>query len=149
VARNKKPKTSLIGNTLGGKHPKAESPPNWNDYPPSWRISRIEMEGPFGWGGIPRDKLDEVLKKLGEFESRTWNEILVLSNKQNHEISVERLSPEAQRRLEEIQLGDIEELISLRLSSRERVFGIRESATLLVLWWDPEHQVCPSILKHT
>jgi len=37
-------------------------------------------------------------------------------------------------------------LVSLRLSGKERVWGILQENALLLLWWDPGHEICPSIL---
>lgn len=79
----------------------------------------------------------------------TWSEILVDSKKQNHTIPIPELSKEAQSRLREIGNDDIDTLISLRLSGKRRVWGIRTGSTLSILWWDPEHRVCPSKKKHT
>ncbi len=107
------------------------------------------MCAPFGWHEIPKDKLKEICEKLANFESRTWNEILVVSKKQNHTIPIEDLSKEAKARLEELKLDDVDEVVSLHLSGKERVFGIRQDIALTLLWWDPDHKVCPSILKHT
>jgi len=124
-------------------------PPSFNEDPPSWRISKIEMSDPFGWHEIDRGKLDDVRRKLAQFESMTWNEILVRSKKQHHSVSVADLCGEAKNRLMEVGLGDVETLVSLRLSGKERVWGWRQGATLLILWWDPDHAICPSLLKHT
>ena len=77
----------------------------------------------------------------------TWQEIL--ESRQHHPIEINRLCPAAQRRLAEISQDDIDDLISLRLGGRERIWGIRDGATLKLLWWDPDHQVCPATLKHT
>ena len=107
------------------------------------------MASSFGWQDVERGKLDEIRAKLAQFESMTWNEVLVGSKKQNHSVEVPALCKEAQERLVEMGLGDTATLISLRLSGKERVWGLRQGATLLVLWWDPEHAVCPSLLKGT
>ena len=64
-------------------------------------------------------------------------------------IQVADLPGENQRRLREIGQHDVDRLISLRVSSRERIFGILDKAVLRLLWWDPEHQVYPSPQKHT
>ena len=107
------------------------------------------MCDPYGWHEIPKDKLKDIHKQLADFERRTWREILVDSKKQNHAIPTGDLSREARTRLEELKLDDVDEVISLRLSGKERVFGIRQDVALTLLWWDPEHEVCPSELKHT
>lgn len=109
----------------------------------------MEVVGPFGWHQVDGFLTLKLREKLAHFESRTWNEILVQSNKQNHAVDKNRLSRVAQRRLEALQADDVDSLVSLRLSGRERVWGILRGAILDLLWWDPEHQVYPSLKKHT
>ena len=102
------------------------------------------MVAPFGWHKIEKDKLIEIRTKLAYFESQTWNEILVIGKKRNHTVSVTGICKEAQDRLVEIGLDDIEEIVSLRLSGPERIWGIRNLSVLTLLWWDPNHQIWPS-----
>ena len=116
---------------------------------PSWRVSRMELADPYGWQKLTIEEARRVIIRLGHFESMTWNEILVGANKQNHSVSIDGLSKEARNRLEELQLDDLDELLSLRISGEERVWGILQEGVVLVLWWDPEHRVCPSLKKHT
>ena len=79
----------------------------------------------------------------------TWNQISIDGKKQNHSVAIAQLSKETQKRLVEINIIDIDELFSLRLSGRERIWGILDKGVLNLLWWDPNHRVCPSIKKHT
>lgn len=116
---------------------------------PAWRVSKLEMVDPFGWHRIEAAKLEEVRRKLAHFEAMTWQEILVSSGHRNHAVAIDRICDAAADRLEEIGQGDIEELVSLRLSGPERVWGIRTGNVLMILWWDPEHAVCPALLRHT
>lgn len=107
------------------------------------------MCDPFGWHEIGHEKLTEIRSKLASLEDSTWNDILLTSKKQNHRIPIGDLEDDAQRRLRELHLDDVDEVISLRLSGKERVFGICYDVALTLLWWDPEHKVCRSELKHT
>lgn len=75
-----------------------------------------------------------------------WKEIL---NRNSHEVSINQISKEAQKRLQELHQDDIENLVSLRLTEPKRIWGIKSGNTLKWLWWDPEHTVYPSNLKHT
>ena len=109
--------------------------PSFNLDTPSWRISKLDMLHPFGWQNVDAAKLTEIRTKLAQFESMTWNEILVDSKRQNHSVAVWKLRKEAQERLGAIGLGDTEEVVSLRLSGRERVWGLRQGAVLLILSW--------------
>lgn len=116
-------------------------------FTPVWLLQRLEFEGPFGWKGIDScSKIVDVISKLKNFETMRWDEIL---GAQHHEVRVRDLSREAQKRLEQIGLEDIDQLVSLRLTGRERVWGIRLQRNMNLLWWDPNHQVCPSLKKHT
>lgn len=131
-----------------GRKPKtAEDVPTGNNARPSWRIGALEMVDPYGWHRLDADGIRYIHGKLSNFESMKWSEIL--ENRQNHPVSVGIISKEAQERLAALNQDDIDELISLRLSGKERVWGIREHSALKVLWWDPEHQVCPSPKKGT
>jgi hypothetical protein len=143
---------------LGKKQPYAKKLPHPGKTPrgvvpdseekrPVWRFQIVDFEGPFGWLECkPRVKLRDVIQKLGNFESMKWHEI---EGSQSHFISVESLSKPAQDRLLEIGQEDIDQVFSLRLMGAERVIGIRDRWILKLLWWDPNHEVCPSKLKHT
>lgn len=67
----------------------------------------------------------------------------------NHKMEVADLDKEARDRLVEIDLDDLDELWSLRLSGRERVWGTITRNVFSLLWWDPEHTVYPVSKKYT
>jgi len=46
--------------------------------------------------------------------------------------------------LAEIHQDDIDELFSLRLSSKECLWGILDNHILKILWWNMNHEVWPS-----
>jgi len=106
----------------------------------------MEWCDPYGWHEVGADKLHHIRTKLMNFESMTWQEIL---NRNNHLVQLERLDRTAQQRLRELKLDDLDALVSLRLSGVERVWGYLEHNIYTLLWWDPNHQVCPALLKHT
>jgi hypothetical protein len=132
------------------KSPKsANSPHSSYNQRPSWRVSRIELVDPYGWHVLDLKMITYLKGKLAHFETMTWGEILIDAKKQNHSVKVESLASSAKKRLEETEQDDVDELVSLHLSGRQRVWGILDQGTLNLLWWDPEHQVCPSLMKHT
>jgi hypothetical protein len=92
------------------------------------------------------DKFRQVHVKLGDYEKMTWGEI---TGKGNKRIPVDDICDDAKSRLVELQLDDAEELWELRLSGKERVWGMRIGTVYYLLWWDPNHTVCPSRKKHT
>lgn len=91
----------------------------------------------------------KIHPKLLEYERCTWREIesMQYGNKgktKNHFISVEKLAPEAKNRLKELKMDDVDELFSLRLEGKLRIFGIRDLNVLNIVWIDPEHEICPT-----
>ena len=116
---------------------------------PAWRFSIIELVDPFGWHNLTESDILEVRKKLSDFESMTWNQILVVDRDRNHLVSVDRICKDAYRRLEDTKQDDVGEVLSLRLAGIERVCGILEHNVVKLLWWDPFHQICPSLKKYT
>lgn len=75
-----------------------------------------------------------------------WKEIL---GRDSHEVNVEQISKAAQKRLTEIRLDDFQTLVSLRFTGKERLWGVKSQNILKIIWWDPNHDVYPSLLKHT
>lgn len=148
MSKDKKPKTKVEPST--DKQPKVASvPTSFHRMKPSWRISIIEMKGPYGWNVLDAEMVLYVQTKLSDFEKMTWAEIFTNAKKSNHSVSVIDLCSEAQSRLGEIKQDDIDQLFCLRLSGKERVWGKLDEGVFTLLWWDPDHQVCPSNKKHT
>lgn len=112
---------------------------------PAWRFSTVDLNGPFSWPVNQPQELT-ILQRLRDFDTMHWSE---LETKQHHAISVDQLSKEARDRLLEIKQDDVDEVFSFRCSARERIIGIRINDIVKLLWWDPDHQVCPSFKKHT
>jgi hypothetical protein len=121
----------------------------WNARP-IWSFALLDLVAtPGGWIHLRQEDLDELLLRFRRWETMTWGQILAEGRKQNHPIDVSKCSREAQERLRFLKLDDQEQLMSLSVNSRARVIGILDRATFRILWWDPDHQICPSQLKHT
>ena len=131
------------------KVPKKASGDDFLNLSPAWRFSLLELVDPFGWHNLTTAQLLEIRQKLANFESMTWNQIIILARDNNHLVSVDRICSDAYRRLEAVKQDDVGELLSLRLGGTERVWGILEHNAVKLLWWDPFHQICPSERKHT
>ncbi|QVL31123.1 hypothetical protein KIH39_20060 [Telmatocola sphagniphila] len=141
IAQSPAPPSPRLGN---------ENPEEFRDQTPVWSISIFDHQGPWGKHLCEqKDHLwDEIYPKLRNYESMTWNEILQ-NSKRDHSIEVYKLIKLAQKRLVELRLDDYDNLFRFRLSGEMRVWGIREGRVFRLLWWDPEHEICPSIKKHT
>lgn len=117
------------------------------DQNPVWHIGTLDVDGPWGWTEIDKRLfIDDILSRIRNYESMFWKDIL---GKNSHEVPVSQISSIAQKRLAQINLDDIETIVSLRLASKQRIWGIRVENILKILWWDPNHQVYPSKVKHT
>lgn len=88
-------------------------------------------------------QLLKALVRLGEYEKMNWPQIIRQTG--SHPVPCDQLAPLAEKRLREIGQDDVDELFSLRMSgNKPRIWGIRSGGVLSILWWDPEHEVCPS-----
>lgn len=144
------------------KHPKVKVEPHLQKKPridlqnspekvikrsPVWRIGSLDFGGPWGWERMGDLSLFKAIReKLKNFETMTWSEI---EGRDHHFISIKNISKEAKQRLQDINQDDLDQLFSLRLSAKERLWGIRKEEILNILWWDPEHSVYPVPKKHT
>jgi hypothetical protein len=114
---------------------------------PAWQINTIDTGGEWGWHKITNYDIErEVYPKLKSFETMTWHEI---ERGGSHSQPINSLCPDAQKRLRELQNEDIDELFSLRLTGKKRIWGIIDRNILKILWWDPDHTICPSDKKYT
>jgi hypothetical protein len=95
---------------------------------------------------MARGDFDNLCDRLRSFETMTWDQI---ARSGSHFVDVDALIGDAQRRLIELRLDDLDQLFSLRLSARTRLWGIVRDDVFDALWWDPQHQICPSEKKHT
>lgn len=119
-------------------------PENYLRQHPSWRFMRADKER---WI-ITEDFVEHILPFLASFETMTWQEILSASKghgsgSKNHEIEVSKLIRDAQKRLEELRIYD-DTLTSLRFGGKPRLWGNREANVFNILWYDAEHEICPS-----
>ncbi len=141
-SKKKKGPRSLVDSALE-RTPKSQYHDDWREMRPSWGISLLEMVDPFGWHIASAEEMQQVRAKLAAFESMTWKQILYEGGYRNHFIGKDRICPEALARLVALGQDDVDSVMSLGITQMGRVFGIMEHNVLKVLWWDPNHQVCP------
>ncbi len=114
---------------------------------PAWRVSLLEMHTPFGWTAINETVAVQIRERLASYESMRWKEFVF--GYRSHFIKVSDLSKEAREHLASIEQDDIDSVLSLGIDQMSRIVGILEHNVLKVLWWDPDHQVCPSTKPNT
>lgn len=142
----KQKKVPPIHNDKSHKVPRIVIPGVVSSFP-IWAFCLLDLDGPWCWSQMDKTQLLEVMARLRMFESMTWTAIE--QSTRSHFVNTEGLIKKAQDRLTELRQDDVDELFSLRVNGKSRVWGIRSENILKVLWWDPSHEVYPSILKHT
>ena len=84
----------------------------------------------------------------------TWDEIKKQTHdkgkSKHHLLSIDSLSKDAFERLKAKQLEEeSDSIFSFALQNKLRVVGIREGRYFHVIWYDPEHKICPATKKNT
>lgn len=150
MAKNKKAK--IFGQPSGGKQAIIiESVQSQDEKFPSWRFNRWDKE--FPKSHCPSQTIQGIFERLSSCEGLTWREIKSASGGKtrgtnSHYLKVEDLDPKVKNRAKVIHL-DVDEVFSLRIDGRHRIFGILEEGVFHIIWDDPEHEICKSNKKHT
>lgn len=149
MARNNK-KVISTEKPSNKKQPRLkENPDNNNSLSLSWQFNLIDIDCPWCFKQISDDYFWSYLFcKLKFIESRTWGEIIG-DCENNHYIPKNEIIKEASKRLEIRKLDDNDELFTLRLDGKKRIWGIRDGRVFKIIWWDREHLICPSRKKNT
>ena len=100
------------------------------------------------------EHLPEFFKYLSNLDNQLWGEILTTtsgrrSGTRNHNISLLDLVSDAQKRAAEISIDDFEELCSIAINSRMRIWGYIADGIFYIIWFDPEHEIYPTQKRHT
>ena len=149
----KKPYSKRVEST--SKYPtNIQNPDEYYHSYPSWNFKIADNECWAFNKTHTGDRIwDEIIPHFQSFETQTWGEILVKGKKQNHSINVDELNKDARNRLTTLNIEE-ESVISLRLSSKHRVYGLIYNSIFNILWYDNDHGdhdtcVCRSNKKHT
>ena len=112
-----------------------------------WRFSSVDRNGPFAWPALADPaSYKDVMEKLHVFETM---EETAIRGQGSHPVPLADFAKSAFDRLVAIQLDDIDELMSFRITGAGRVWCRMDRNMMLVLWWDPQHEVCPSQKRGT
>lgn len=120
-----------------------------------WLFDMIDRSGDFAFDLNRGDFLHkEVLEKIIDYSNMTWAEVKRQTHDEgkskHHLLAVDSLSKEAIDRFKAKHLEEYSDAIfSFAFQNKLRIIGIRENEYFHVLWYDPEHQVCPSNKKYT
>jgi hypothetical protein len=112
-----------------------------------FRLGLLDAEDPWGWANLSIDHVKLIAETCRGFESLRVGEFI--GRPGNKPIPLESLCPAAQTRLTELDLDVYDRLWELRLGGEERIWGLLDGHVFYLLWWDPDHEVCPSKKKNT
>lgn len=150
MARRKRP-TYKENVSNHDKVVRKENPNSWLGKTPTWRFSGCDRS-------ISRWNLhncerftEDILEKLASFEGMTWGEIQNASGGRragtnHHFVYVSELHKEARKIAEKLQH---EELFSLRLTGKKRLYGSLSDGIFNVVWYDQEHEIYKSTKRNT
>lgn len=120
-----------------------------------WRFDKIDRTEKFAFN-LERDDFNhkEFMDKLLSYSTMTWAEAKRQTHddgrSKNHLLNIATLSKEAGDRFKARKLEEFsDDIFSFSLNNLWRIVGIRQGEFFDVLWHDPNHEVCPSKLKHT
>lgn len=110
-----------------------------------WALSAVDREGPWGWRKVTAKAWwDDIFPVLYGLETMTWAEVKSAAGGRrqgtnHHAVPVGEMTREARKRLDKIEKDDLDEMFSLRIDSRKRIYGIREGRVFKPVWYDPFH----------
>lgn len=134
----------------GKKQPRAVADhENYLRKHPVWSFSRCDRTHDRWAIGKCSSFYDEIIDKLISYEGMTWAEIQAAAGGKsaghgtnNHFENISDLSAEAQKRANEINLME-DQLFSLRLTAKSRLYGILSDGTFSLIWYDANHEIYP------
>ncbi|WP_437187858.1 hypothetical protein SH668x_001269 [Planctomicrobium sp. SH668] len=144
----KKPKTVELPKT--SKSPaNHEKPESHTKDAPVWSLCRFDRESRWGESAFEGvDAWKHLFEKLKSYERMTWGQINS-NQRRDHSVPTGNLIKEARERLQQLKLDDVDELFRFRFEGKHRLWGIVIGNVFQILWWDKNHEICPSTLKNT
>ena len=129
----------------------------WREMPVRWTVAELDIppgESLCRWS-LEAKETKELLTFLESISRKTWKECLaetVMSGRKkrprNHDQHVSTLSVDAQKRIQALPSAE-ERVFRFRLSGETRLWGFRSGDLFRVLWYDPDHAVCPVEKRNT
>lgn len=118
-----------------------ESVTLYSDHKASWRIGKIQLVEPYGWHILGAADIQQIKQKLASLEKNTWNEIFVRDRHFNHQIRCDELKCPKARKWMQANMPDQPYLWTIRVTAKERIWGILAEEAYHVIFWDPQHLI--------
>lgn len=114
-----------------------------------WSFRDYDTDGPYCLTSASLGQFVRIIAKLRDFEGMSFRALQGGSGQHFKRYQLETLAKQACKRLAQINHDDEDCICRLRLGGRERLYGFLRGNVFEILWWDPDHAVCPSHLKNT
>lgn len=146
VSELKNPK--IIQHVPGKKTPViAEAVSLYDEHKAAWRIGRIQLVDPYGWHELDTAGIARIKDRLAALERNTWRDIFIRDADFNHKIEVSQLKcPIAKKWMAE-HMKDQPYLWTIRVTAKERVWGILSESAYQIIFWDPNHLIWEILKK--
>ncbi len=145
--KNKKVRYQISDNESSKLTKQLIDPQSYDTLNPSWRFSKL---APLGskWAihSVNETVKKDIIKKLMYFEKMTWTDIKSSSTHKSHNVNIDKIITSAQKELTDLHIYE-DQIFSLRLTGKERIWGILSRGVLEIIWYDSNHEICPSIKK--
>lgn len=120
-----------------------------------WCFDMIDRSGRFAFD-LEREEFQHknFLQKMIAYSNMTWSDVKKQTHddgkSKHHFLSIDSLSKEAIDRIKFKKLQEYSDSIfSFAFQNKLRIVGIRINECFHVLWYDSEHEICPSKKKNT
>lgn len=110
---------------------------------PVWSFSKFDPEINLPKGDINSCSFCEIAGHLRAYEGMAWKDIIAKEDR-NHYVDIDKFQKFAVDRLRVLGMDEYESIFRFRLTGKNRLWGVKEGRVFLVLWWDPEHEICLS-----
>lgn len=106
-------------------------------------LQLLDHGGRWSWSGLAADEVKFIADHCKSWESMRAGEFMNVDG--NTPIPFANLCDDAQERLREIDLGEHDGAFwHLRPAGKLRIWGVLRGNIFYLVWWDPNHEVCPS-----
>ena len=131
-----------VEKVAGKKIPVVAEPVSlYDDEKAAWRIGRIQLVDPYGWHDLDSEGVRRVKERLASLEGSTWKDIFVSGAQYNHQIEVADLKCPTARKWMGDHLPDQPYLWTIRVTAKERIWGILAEGAYQIVFWDPDHLI--------
>jgi hypothetical protein len=114
-----------------------------------WSFRGYDVDGPYCLMRATQEQFLSIIAKLRDFEGFDLQALQAGGSQHFKRYPLDTLPSGASKRLIEIDHDDEDCICRLRLGGKQRLYGFLRENVFEILWWDPEHAVVPSHLKHT